>query len=92
MPRPTFFAADKCGKRLCSWKSIESGRSAEEMLGRRLVDLYPTATGQRFAKAIARTIRTGEGHELTRSGLPSHRVARFEAVLDWWQRHLKPAG
>ena len=34
----------------------------------------------------------GEGHELTRSGLPSHRVARFEAVLDWWARHLKPAG
>ena len=32
----------------------------------------------------------GEGHELTRSGLPSHRVARFEAVLDWWQRHLSP--
>ncbi|MFW6640796.1 S9 family peptidase [Nocardiopsis algeriensis] len=30
----------------------------------------------------------GEGHELTRSGLPSHRAARFEAVLDWWQRHL----
>jgi dipeptidyl aminopeptidase/acylaminoacyl peptidase len=34
----------------------------------------------------------GEGHELTRSGLPSHRVARFEAVLDWWRRHLSPAG
>jgi len=34
----------------------------------------------------------GEGHELTRSGLPSHRLARFGAVLDWWQRHLKPAG
>jgi dipeptidyl aminopeptidase/acylaminoacyl peptidase len=32
----------------------------------------------------------GEGHELTRSGLPSHRVARFEAVLDWWRRHLEP--
>jgi dipeptidyl aminopeptidase/acylaminoacyl peptidase len=30
----------------------------------------------------------GEGHELTRSGLPSHRVARFEAILDWWGRHL----
>lgn len=30
----------------------------------------------------------GEGHELSRSGLPSHRVARFEAVLDWWRRHL----
>jgi dipeptidyl aminopeptidase/acylaminoacyl peptidase len=34
----------------------------------------------------------GEGHELSRSGLPSHRVARFNAVLDWWQRHLRPAG
>lgn len=30
----------------------------------------------------------GEGHELSRTGLPSHRVARFEAVLDWWARHL----
>jgi dipeptidyl aminopeptidase/acylaminoacyl peptidase len=30
----------------------------------------------------------GEGHELSRSGLPSHRVARFEAILDWWRRHL----
>lgn len=29
-----------------------------------------------------------EGHELSRSGLPSHRVARFEAILDWWARHL----
>ena len=31
-----------------------------------------------------------EGHELSRSGLPSHRVARFEAILEWWERHLKP--
>jgi dipeptidyl aminopeptidase/acylaminoacyl peptidase len=30
----------------------------------------------------------GEGHELTRSGRPSHRAARFEAILDWWGRHL----
>jgi dipeptidyl aminopeptidase/acylaminoacyl peptidase len=30
----------------------------------------------------------GEGHELSRSGLPSHRVARFEAILEWWARHL----
>lgn len=29
-----------------------------------------------------------EGHELTRSGRPSHRAARFEAILDWWSRHL----
>lgn len=31
----------------------------------------------------------GEGHELSRSGLPSHRVARFEAILDWWGRYLR---
>lgn len=30
----------------------------------------------------------GEGHELSRSGLPSHRLARFEAILEWWARHL----
>jgi dipeptidyl aminopeptidase/acylaminoacyl peptidase len=30
----------------------------------------------------------GEGHEMSRSGLPSHRVARFDGVLDWWSRHL----
>lgn len=30
----------------------------------------------------------GENHELTRSGHPRHRVERFEAVLDWWSRHL----
>ncbi|HEV7655246.1 MAG TPA: S9 family peptidase [Mycobacteriales bacterium] len=30
----------------------------------------------------------GEGHELSRSGLPSHRLARFDAVLDWWSRYL----
>jgi dipeptidyl aminopeptidase/acylaminoacyl peptidase len=30
----------------------------------------------------------GENHELTRSGRPRHRVERFDAVLDWWRRHL----
>lgn len=30
----------------------------------------------------------GEDHELTRSGQPRHRVQRFDAVLDWWHRHL----
>ncbi|HEY3468669.1 MAG TPA: S9 family peptidase [Amycolatopsis sp.] len=30
----------------------------------------------------------GEGHELSRSGRPRHRVQRFEAILDWWARHL----
>jgi dipeptidyl aminopeptidase/acylaminoacyl peptidase len=30
----------------------------------------------------------GEDHELTRAGQPRHRLERFAAVLDWWERHL----
>jgi dipeptidyl aminopeptidase/acylaminoacyl peptidase len=30
-----------------------------------------------------------ESHELTRGGSPFHRVVRFEAVLDWFDRYLK---
>jgi dipeptidyl aminopeptidase/acylaminoacyl peptidase len=30
----------------------------------------------------------GENHELSRSGQPRHRRQRFEAILDWWDRHL----
>ncbi|MBT2501447.1 S9 family peptidase [Curtobacterium sp. ISL-83] len=30
----------------------------------------------------------GEGHELSRSGRPKHRVERFEHVLAWWAEHL----
>jgi dipeptidyl aminopeptidase/acylaminoacyl peptidase len=30
----------------------------------------------------------GEGHELSRSGRPRHRVARLEHVLRWWSRWL----
>ncbi|SNR29484.1 S9 family peptidase [Blastococcus mobilis] len=33
----------------------------------------------------------GEGHELTRSGRPAHRLARFEHVLRWWARWLPTA-
>jgi dipeptidyl aminopeptidase/acylaminoacyl peptidase len=29
-----------------------------------------------------------EGHELSRSGSPAHRVMRFEVVLDWFGRYL----
>ncbi len=31
----------------------------------------------------------GEGHELSRSGRPKHRVERFEIILDWHDRHLR---
>lgn len=30
-----------------------------------------------------------EGHELSRSGSPFHRVRRFEIILDWFDRKLK---
>src|SRR5579884_50141 len=32
---------------------------------------------------------TSESHELSRSGSPTHRVMRFEVILDWFDRHLK---
>jgi dipeptidyl aminopeptidase/acylaminoacyl peptidase len=31
----------------------------------------------------------GEGHELSRSGKPKHRVERFQIILDWHESHLK---
>jgi len=30
----------------------------------------------------------GEDHELTRAGQPRHRLERFDAVREWWGRHL----
>ena len=30
----------------------------------------------------------GEGHEMSRTGKPRHRLERFEAILDWHGRHL----
>jgi hypothetical protein len=33
----------------------------------------------------------GEGHELSRSGRPAHRLARLEHVLRWWARWLPTA-
>ncbi len=55
----------------------------------------PVEQGQRLYVALRRRgvpaellLFPGEGHELSRSGLPSHRVARFEAILDWWSRYL----
>jgi dipeptidyl aminopeptidase/acylaminoacyl peptidase len=33
----------------------------------------------------------GEGHELSRSGKPRHRLERFEAILDWHGRYLGKA-
>jgi len=30
----------------------------------------------------------GESHEMSRAGTPQHRLARFEAILEWHGRHL----
>ncbi|GAA2901311.1 S9 family peptidase [Streptosporangium fragile] len=55
----------------------------------------PVEQAQRMFVALRRNgvpaeflLFPGEGHELTRSGRPRHRLQRFEAVLEWWSRHL----
>ena len=55
----------------------------------------PIEQGQRMFVSLKRRgaevellLFPGEGHEMSRSGLPSHRIARFEAILDWWGRYL----
>ncbi|GAB3474777.1 S9 family peptidase [Amycolatopsis cihanbeyliensis] len=55
----------------------------------------PVEQAQRLFVALRRAgteaellLFPGEGHELSRSGKPRHRLQRFEAVLDWWSRHL----
>lgn len=58
----------------------------------------PVEQGQRWYAALkAQGVEAelllfpGEGHELSRSGRPKHRLARFEHILRWWQRHLPVA-
>lgn len=57
----------------------------------------PLEQAQQYYAALLRhgaeaemVVFPGEDHELSRSGRPRHRAARFEAYLDWWQRHLIP--
>lgn len=58
----------------------------------------PVEQGQRWFVELKRRgvpaellLFPGEGHELTRSGRPQHRLVRFEHVLDWWERTLPVA-
>ncbi|WP_454049095.1 S9 family peptidase [Cellulomonas sp. Marseille-Q8402] len=58
----------------------------------------PVEQGQRWFVELKRRgvpsellLFPGEGHELTRSGRPQHRLVRFEHVLDWWARNLPVA-
>lgn len=59
----------------------------------------PVEQGQRWFVELRRRgveaellLFPGEGHELTRSGRPRHRAARFEHLLAWWARHLPVDG
>ncbi|WP_349828009.1 alpha/beta hydrolase family protein [Brevibacterium litoralis] len=56
----------------------------------------PLEQAQQYFAALQRNgvttemlVFPGENHELSRSGRPRHRVQRFEAILDWWDRHLR---
>jgi dipeptidyl aminopeptidase/acylaminoacyl peptidase len=58
----------------------------------------PVEQGQRWFTALTLNgvdsellLFPGEGHELSRSGRPRHRVARFEHILRWWTRYLPVA-
>ncbi|WP_097188143.1 S9 family peptidase [Ornithinimicrobium cerasi] len=55
----------------------------------------PLEQGQRLYARLRRNgvptkllVFPGEGHELSRSGQPRHRVQRFEHILAWWAEHL----
>lgn len=56
----------------------------------------PLEQGQRLFARLKRNgvptkflVFPGEGHELSRSGQPRHRVQRFEHILDWWAEYLR---
>lgn len=55
----------------------------------------PLGQAERYYAALKRNgvdaellIFPGEDHELSRAGRPRHRRQRFDAILDWWARHL----
>ena len=49
----------------------------------------PATTGSPAGRTGAEFVRfPDESHELSRSGRPSLRVARFEVILDWFARKL----
>jgi dipeptidyl aminopeptidase/acylaminoacyl peptidase len=58
----------------------------------------PIATAERYYTELKLNgvetellVFPGENHELSRSGTPHHRRARFEHILRWWDRYL-PVG
>lgn len=56
----------------------------------------PLEQGQRLYARLRRNgvptrflVFPGEGHDLSRTGQPRHRVQRFEHILDWWAEYLR---
>jgi len=46
------------------------------------------ATLKKLGKDVAFVRFPDENHELSRSGRPRHRLARFQFILDWFSKHL----
>ncbi|WP_431277106.1 S9 family peptidase [Leifsonia poae] len=58
----------------------------------------PLSQAERYYAALKRQgvetellVFPGEDHELSRGGRPRHRQERFDAILEWWARHLPSA-
>jgi len=76
--------ADRIGTPMLLIHSEEDWRCPIEQAQRLFVAL------KRRRAEVEMLLFPAEGHELSRSGLPSHRAARFDAILEWWERHLRP--
>jgi dipeptidyl aminopeptidase/acylaminoacyl peptidase len=48
------------------------------------------ATLKKLGKDVTFVRFPDENHELSRSGKPRHRLARFKFILDWFAKHLSP--
>ncbi|MFF5207306.1 S9 family peptidase [Streptosporangium sp. NPDC000396] len=76
------YHADRIDMPFAVVHSEEDWRCPVEQAQRMFVALRRNGTPAEFL------LFPGEGHELSRSGRPRHRLQRFEAVLEWWARHL----
>jgi dipeptidyl aminopeptidase/acylaminoacyl peptidase len=74
--------ADKISMPFMVVHSEQDWRCPLEQAQRMYVALRANGTETQFL------LFPGEGHELSRSGKPAHRVQRLDAVLDWWSKWL----
>jgi dipeptidyl aminopeptidase/acylaminoacyl peptidase len=96
-----WFARGLYGPDPASW-AAESPLSYADSISKPMLIIHseqdwrcPVEQAQRLFVALRRRgvpaellLFPGEGHELSRSGLPSHRTARFDAILEWFGRWL----